>query len=549
MLTLAAVGLVGGFTAGISPCVLPVLPVVFLTGGAHGSRRARPHLIVAGLTLSFSAFTLLGAVILSALSLPEDAIRWAGIAALVLLGVCMFVPRVQRIVERPFARLGTRRANGRYGALALGVALGAVYVPCAGPVLAAISVAGATGHIGAQTLVLTAGFAVGMAAPLLAFALGGRRITERVRAFRERQRGVRAVAGVAVIALAVALALNATDAIQRALPDYTAALSPSAAVARSSGTTALRACAAMPASTLQDCGRAPRIAGIRQWFNTPGDTAISAGQLRGKVVLVDFWAYSCINCQRAIPHIEAWYRDYAADGFVVIGVQTPEYAFEHVPSNVAAGIRRLHISYPVALDDAYTTWNNFGNDAWPADYLIDATGQVRNVAIGEGNYATTERLIRQLLSAAHPGQALPAPTDVANTTPTDPLQSPETYLGAERASYYSGGGHLTDGRATFTYPASLPDETFALTGTWTVGQQAIHAGTHAGIELRFHASTVYLDVGGTGTVRATTGGTTTTLHISGAPDIYPVVHLPTAGQGTVVLHLSAGLAAYSFTFG
>jgi cytochrome c biogenesis protein CcdA/thiol-disulfide isomerase/thioredoxin len=595
VVTLVLIGLVGGFITGISPCVLPVLPVVFLTAGAqsdaarqdrprgkagpprparpatsgartragsqpvqtrHAKAAAgrRPYLVVAGLALSFSVFTLLGTLVLSTLPIPQDSIRWAGLAVLTVLGVAMMFPRVQDLLERPFAYVGRRQVGGGRGGFVLGLALGAVYVPCAGPVLAAITVAGATHRIGTQTVALTLAFAVGTAAPLLFFALAGRNVAERVRAFRDRQRSVRFAAGLIVIALAVALTFNVTDVIQRNLPDYTASLNKAldgTKAARSLGSQqgqAIQACAADPTAALTDCGRAPAVTGIQKWLNTPGDKPVTKAQLKGKVVLVDFWAYSCINCQRAIAHVDAWYKAYRSAGLVVIGVHTPEYAFEHVPGNVAAGAKRLHIRYPVALDNDYATWNAFGNDSWPADYLIDANGEVRHASIGEGGYADDETMIRQLLTAAHPGTELPEATDVPDTTPTATDQTPETYLGSERAQGVVNGP-LSNGTHTFTLPGSVPPDVFGLGGTWSVAGQALTARKRAAIALDFTANDVYLDVGGTGTVTATFGGHTKTFHVSGAPDIYPVVSGTSPKQGTLKLTFSAGLSAYSFTFG
>jgi cytochrome c biogenesis protein CcdA/thiol-disulfide isomerase/thioredoxin len=524
---------------------------------AERSARLRPYLIVAGLALSFSLITLLGTLVLSALPLPKDFIRWAGLVVLVLLGIAMLFPRVEELLERPFARIPQLRTTGQHGGFILGLALGAVYVPCAGPVLAAITVAGATDKIGAHTVVLTVAFGVGTAIPLLFFALAGRQVAERVRAFRGRQRRVRALAGVVVIGLAVALTFNVTDALQRAIPDYTNALNTALDKAGQqdlgSGQSAtLAACAQSPATSLENCGKQPAIGGIQQWFNTPGDAALSAAQLKGKVVLVDFWAYSCINCQRAITHVEAWYKDYAADGLVVIGVHTPEYAFEHVASNVEAGASRLNITYPVAIDNNYTTWNNFGNDSWPADYLIDATGEVRHVSIGEGGYSTTESLIRQLLTAAHPTVKLPAGTDVPDTTPTNMNQTPETYLGTDRVNAYAGNsaGAYASGTHTYSYQGSAPPENeFDLTGTWTTAEQSITSGAGAAMKLSFDADDVYLDVGGSGTVTATLDGKSTVYKVSGAPDIYTVVSGSSVRSDTVTLTLSPGLSAYSFTFG
>ena len=551
------IGLLGGLIAGISPCVLPVLPVIFMSGGVKSERASRPYLIVAGLTLSFSLFTLLGTLAISALHLPKDVIRWAGLVSLVVLGIAMLFPRVQDLLERPFARLGQRQVNGQRGGFVLGLALGAVYVPCAGPVIAAITVPGATGHIGWRTVALTIAFGIGTAIPLLAFALAGRAVAERVKAFRERQRGFRIAAGILVIALAIGLTFNVTDALQRTLPDYTAALNNSlnaeAAKALHLGPEEpIQGCAEEPEPDLQNCGKAPAITGIKQWLNTPDDTPVTAASLAGKVVLVDFWAYSCINCQRAIPHVEAWYSRYAADGLVVIGVHTPEYAFEHVGSNVAAGAKRLHITYPIALDNDYSTWNNFSNDSWPAEYLIDSNGQVRHVAIGEGDYGGSEKLIRQLLEAAKPGVVLPPPSDLPDTTPTNMDQTPETYLDSQRCMSNANNpttGALQAGTRAYQLPTDIPESTFGLSGTWSVGSESITAGSGATIKLSFNARFVYLDVAGTGTVAATMNGKTSTYRIGGAPNIYTVVALPRTGTGSVSLSLTPGLQAYSFTFG
>ena len=562
-MTLVLIGLVGGIITGLSPCVLPVLPVVLLGGGSAGpdtgpdaeSARRRPYLVVLGLTLSFAVFTLFGSLILASLHLPDDAIRWLGLALLVLVGLGLLVPPLGHLIERPFYRFPQRAlGTGRNGFL-LGIALGAVFVPCAGPVLAAITVAGATGHIGLRTVGLTLGFAVGTAIPLLAFALAGRGLTQRLGAFRRHQGVFRAVSGAVVIVLAVALTFNLSDIIQRDIPNYFEAVGNSLekgakAAPQGGGSVSLQACqtaALYGGSGLEKCGPAPAFSGIQQWLNTPGGQPVSLASLKGKVVLVDFWAYSCINCQRELPHVEAWDRAYASDGLEVVGVHTPEYAFEHVPSNVAAGVRRLGLTFPVALDNSYGTWNAYDNQSWPAAYLIDASGQIRHVSIGEGDYSGEEQLIRQLLSAAHPGIALPRATDVPDTTPDDSAQTPETYLGAERQQGYHGSTPYATGQ--FTAPATLPANSFALAGAWTIGQESITAGQGAGITLAFHASKVYLDVGGTGTLTVSAGGTSKVIRVSGAPDIYTVATEQPAGDGTVTIRLSPGLQAYSFTFG
>jgi thiol-disulfide isomerase/thioredoxin len=356
----------------------------------------------------------------------------------------------------------------------------------------------------------------------------------------------------------VALTFNLSDIVQRDVPDYTQALGNSlekgatAATKSGSTTASLASCeeaALYGGSGLEDCGAAPAFQGIQDWLNTPGGKPVTMASLKGKVVLIDFWAYSCINCQRELPHVEAWAKDYAADGLEVIGVHTPEYAFEHVPSNVASATSRLGLTFPVALDNSYDTWDAYDNQSWPASYLIDAHGDIRHVSIGEGDYTQEEQLIRELLKAAHPGVKLPSATNVPNTTPDNADQSPETYLGHEREQYYHGGGSYGIGQHQYEPAASVPLDNFTLGGGWTIGEQDIAAGSDARITLAYNASHVYLDAGGSGTLTVTGDGMTKVIRVTGIPDIYTVATEPTARNGTVSIKLSPGLQAYSFTFG
>jgi thiol-disulfide isomerase/thioredoxin len=266
-------------------------------------------------------------------------------------------------------------------------------------------------------------------------------------------------------------------------------------------------------------------------------------------VLVDFWTYSCINCQRTLPHIEAWNRDYAKDGLVVVGVSTPEFNFEHVVSNVKTASASLGVDYPVAIDNNYKTWDAYDNEYWPADYLIDAQGDVRHVSFGEGGYSDTEGLIRQLLSAAHPGVALPAGTDVANKTPTGEM-NPETYVGYQDEQYIVNANLTRDEPALYHFPTSLPLGGLALSGTWTEGSQEATAGKDAQLRLGFLAEDVYLVIGGTGTVHiAIDGKPTQTLQIGGVPKLYTLLGASSTTSGSLTLSVSPGVEAYDFTFG
>jgi thiol-disulfide isomerase/thioredoxin len=300
---------------------------------------------------------------------------------------------------------------------------------------------------------------------------------------------------------------------------------------------------------LQSCGQAPDLKGINAWFNTPGNAPIDLHSLRGKVVLIDFWAYSCINCQRAIPHVQGWYQAYRDKGFEVIGVHTPEYAFEKVTGNVEKGAADLGITYPVALDNSYSTWTNYRNQYWPAEYLIDANGTVRHTKFGEGDYNGTEKLIRELISNAHNGVALPPAVDAPDTTPQGGL-TPETYFGVGKVVNYAGTGAYDEGRSVFSLPQKLPDDSFALRGPWQLDYQGATAdGDASGIELNYRAKNVYIVVGGTGNLVVTRDGKTTTLPLDGPPQAHQIADGKDVTRGSLQVHLSQGVQVFSFTYG
>ena len=523
-------------------------------GPGTRARLARPVSVIAGLVLSFSLLVLVGSEVLSLLHLPQDFLRNAGIVLLVVVGLGYLLPPLGALIERPFARLSGRRPAGISGGFVLGLALGLLYVPCAGPVLAAITVVGATHRVGLTAVVLTAAFAAGTAIPLLAVAIAGGQLTGRIGAVRRHAVQVRQVGGAVLIVMAAVIGFNVLGGLQRDIPGYSTALQGSATVRKQlNGLTGARHTSLTRcnpnATTLVNCGPAPNFAGITAWLNTPGGRPLTLSALRGKVVLVNFWTYSCINCQRTLPHVEAWYREYAKDGFVVVGVHTPEFAFEHVVSNVRAQAAALGVRYPVAIDDNYDTWNAYANQYWPADYLIDARGDVVHVHFGEGDYATTGHLISQLLRAAHPARALPPPAAVPNKTPTGEM-SPETYIGYDRLQYLVPGHVVRNAAAVYHFPRSLPLGGLALSGTWTDRAQEATAGHGAGLELSFLAHDVYLVLGGTGTLDVFIDGRhTQTIGVRGVPRLYTLFQSRAATTGRLRLQVSPGVQAYDFTFG
>ncbi|MFF3035509.1 cytochrome c biogenesis protein DipZ [Streptomyces rubiginosohelvolus] len=602
MLTLALIGLLGGLITAVSPCILPVLPVVFLAGGAGGQadtgtrgggssaeqeaggrravggedasgvltvavrgpaerapRNRRPYAVVAGLVVSFAFFTLLGVTIISALGLPQDLLRHIGLGLLVLIGLGLIFPPVERVLEKPFARIPMRQVNKEGSAFALGLGLGLLYVPCAGPVLAAITVAGARGEISADIVVLTLSFALGTAIPLLVFALAGRRVAERVAAFRRRARGLRIIAGSLMIVLALGLAFDVTAAIQRSLPDYTSGVQKKiedsdTARQQLSGlyddsNKELSRCQD-GADELRLCGQAPPIEGISSWLNTPGDKPVDLKSLRGKVTLIDFWTYSCINCQRAVPHLQDWERAYRDAGLRIIGVHSPEFAFEKKRSNVVSGAKKLGVTWPVALDNDLTTWDNYRNRFWPAKYLIDARGTVRYFKFGEGQYDQTETMIRELLRQADPTVVLPEPTGRAMDDLTAG-RTPETYLSTLRIRGYLGTPLVDDKPAVYRFPKDpLPVNKLSLDGTWTAGYEHFTAGPDARLALAYRAKNANLVLAGTGKVTVIVDGRTTrTIDVSGSPTLYRLTDDKDPRTARLELRLDEGLEAYAFTFG
>jgi cytochrome c biogenesis protein CcdA/thiol-disulfide isomerase/thioredoxin len=543
MALLLGIGLLAGIVTAVSPCVLPVLPIL-LAGGASGRR---PLHVITGLVLSFTIFTLFATWILDKLGLPQDLLRNLAIAFLFLMAAVLLVPRAALVVERPLAAFSRIRPKGSEGSgLLFGVTLGLVFVPCAGPVLATVTVVAANNDVGFRALLLTLAYAIGAAIPMLAIAYGGREAAARLRRHAET---VRLGAGAVVAIVAIGLVFHVDDHLATLTPGYTSFLQgkiENNASARRElakvrgGGTALAARPHTKKNGLPDYGAAPPLHVDGAWINSK---PLTLDELRGKVVLVDFWTYSCINCLRTLPHLKSWYAAYHRKGLEIIGVHTPEFAFEHVTSNVQSAVKRLGIAYPVMQDNDYKTWDNYANEYWPAEYLIDKQGHVRHTNFGEGDYDRTESLIRRLLGA-NGAHARP----VADATPRE-LMTPETYLGYARLQNYVGRNPVPNTLASYTFPQTIPDGTLAYSGEWKIGAQQIVAGRNARLRLRFQAKDVYIVMGGHGTVRATIDGKPAGTIDVNAQRLYTVRSSNTSMKGLLELRFSPGVQGYSFTFG
>ncbi|HEY7003568.1 MAG TPA: cytochrome c biogenesis protein DipZ [Gaiellaceae bacterium] len=540
---LIAVAFVAGIVTAISPCVLPVLPIVF-AGGATGGHR-RPYAIVAGLVASFTLFTLVATALLSALGLPDDLLRNIAIGVVALVGLSLLWPWLGALVERPFQALGRRNPNGTGGGFLLGVSLGLLFTPCAGPVIAAVAVLAATQRYSLESVLVTLAYALGAGVVLLLIAIGAQR-GMTLRAVRAHAPRIRQALGALVVAVAVVMAFGLDVKLAAHVPGYTKALQrledSAAAQHRLDGLLAGKSHFA--ASRLENFGQAPDFQKISSWINSKPLTLQS---LRGKVVLIDFWTYSCVNCIRTLPYVERWYDTYRDDGLVVVGVHTPEFAFEHVRSNVDRAVKSFGIDYPVALDNDYGTWTAWGNRYWPAEYYIDRQGDVRYAHFGEGDYGKTENVIRTLLAE----KDLPAPVSgsIRDRTPTEAL-TPETYLGSARLQNFVGSQVVPGREADYTIPKIVPPSSVAYGGHWLVDKERIVAGDDARLRLAYHARDVYLVLGGQGEVQVSVDDQPVkTVPVAGDRLYTLVSRAGPAADHTLDLSFSHGVEAYAFTFG
>ena len=577
MALLMVFALIAGAGTALSPCVLPVLPAL-LAAGATGARR-RPLGVVTGLALSFTFATVALVYVIEALGLPDDLVRNLAIAVLIAFGLSLLVPplgdRIEAAISRMTPAPARPRGEGLGSGIAIGASLGLVYAPCAGPILAGVITVSASQEFTAGKLAVAFAYAVGSAIVLYALLLGGRSLAGRLAAFRGRVQ----VAMGAVMVAAAGLMLADVDtrfqtAIADDLPSFlvnpTGGIEESAAVsddlATLSGHRAVESGAAEAdrGAKLPRLGAAPDFTDTQRWFNTPGGRALSIPELtsQGKVVLLDFWTYTCINCLRTLPYLKSWDSAYRHDGLVIVGVHTPEFAFEKDAGNVERAIADNEIRYPVVQDNEYGTWTAYGNQYWPAKYLIGTDGQVRYVHFGEGAYETTEAAIRSLLVEAG-NTRLGAGAHASAETADPELRTPETYLGYERAD-----GFVTAPRpriSTYAAPAAgaLDLNQFAYGGTWRVGPESATAIRRATVSLSFQARRVFLVLGsarGSGQVRVLLDGKPIAEDaagddVSGAKAtvthqrLYRLVDLPGAGRHTLELHFDPGISGYAFTFG
>jgi cytochrome c biogenesis protein CcdA/thiol-disulfide isomerase/thioredoxin len=493
----------GGVLTILSPCILPVLPFVFARSDRPFVRSGLP--LLAGMAVTFAAIASIATL---GGSWAVHANQYGRIAAMILLtlfGLTLLLPALADRLTRPLVALGSRLSNtandaegGGIGAsLLLGVATGLLWAPCAGPILGLILTGAAIKGASANTTLLLLAYAAGAATSLAAALLIGGRVFAAMKSslgageWVRRGLGVLVLLGVVAIALGLdtgfltRLSLTRTTGVEQTLLEK---------VGLGRKTTNI----AVAGSDLPIEGTLPALDGATLWLNSK---PLTREELRGKVVLVDFWTYSCINCLRSLPYVEAWAKKYAASGLIVIGVHAPEFAFEKDPANVKRAVHDLGVTYPVAMDNDLRIWQAFNNQYWPAHYFIDAAGRIRGHHFGEGDYDVSERVIQKLLVEAGnrdvPGGIVdPRASGAEAAAQGSTMLSPETYVGYDRAENFASGAVKRDVAATYDTAYPLRPNQWGLTGRWIVGaQSAVLEKSGGGITYNFHARDLHLVLG------------------------------------------------------
>ncbi|MFL6801701.1 MAG: cytochrome c biogenesis protein DipZ [Sphingomicrobium sp.] len=497
----------GGILTILSPCILPVLPFVFARADRSFVRSTLP--LLGGMAATFAIVATLAAVG-GGWAVKANAVgRWAALVLLALFGIALVFPSVSDRLTRPLVALGSRMSERQPGekesvwsSAVLGVATGLLWAPCAGPILGIIFTAAALQGASLSTTLLLLAYALGAATSLALALLVGGRVFARMKKSLGASERIRQVLGVLVLVGVAAIALGLdTRVLAKLSSAQTASLE--SGLARKLGAAAQMneteaRTGKMGELILPVEGTLPPLTGLGPWFNSP---PLVRKQLKGKVVEIDFWTYSCINCLRSIPYVKAWDERYRKDGLTVIGVHAPEFAFERNPGNVARAVKDLGVRYPVALDNQYRLWSALKNNYWPAHYFVDAAGRIRYHHFGEGDYAMSERVIRQLLAEAgraprDTGMARASASGAQAAAAIGEIGSPETYIGYARADrFVSPGGLLRDRAKTYaSAPLSLND--WSLEGQWIDAKQSARSlSAGAKIHFRFHARDLHLVLG------------------------------------------------------
>jgi len=566
MFLLLIMGFLAGVATVLSPCILPILPIM-LSGAVGG--RSRPYGILVGFVFSFAIFTVFATFLVQSLGLDINLLRYIAAGVLAILGVTLLFPglqsKINSLIKMP--QFSSQAKPGFGGGLLTGATLGLVWAPCAGPILAAVITLAATARAGLSSFLVVLSYALGTGMVMFIIILASRQLIEKIRAIYKHLDKIHRAFGVLIIIAALGIA----SGYDRKLQTYIVEATPEGWTAFlqsfEQNSSVLKALDQLQNNettmdfNLEKKELAPEIIGISSWINS---NELKLADLKGKVVVVDFWTYSCINCIRTLPYINEWYDKYKDDGLVIIGVHSPEFAFEKDLNNVKKAVKDYGIKYPVALDNDFATWQAYHNRYWPAKYFIDREGYLRHYHFGEGEYAESEQMIQQLLSEG--GSELSQDINYNESKSFDPGQSPETYLGYWRLSNFKNEDEmLKDQIHNYQLAAKLGDNDWTIGGAWEMGYQTLKsAGDLARLDLKFKAKNVFLVMGSSQKAKVTLSvngkklsdqergadvAEDSTLEVS-EYKLYRLFEADQFRSGDVLeLSFPAGVELYAFTFG
>lgn len=582
MILLLVFAFIAGIVTILSPCILPILPIVLSsTIGGHESGKSRPIGVVLGFILSFTFFTLFLSTIVRITGIPPSTLRILSVVIIAGFGISFLIPQFQTLIERSFSKLAgfvpsSQNRVGFGGGIIIGLSLGLLWTPCVGPILASVIALAITGSVTLEAFLITFAYSLGTAIPMFLILIGGQTALRRVPWLLRNTTNIQKVFGVAMIIVAIGIFFNFDRKFQtfilNAFPTYGTGLTKfedNDMVRNQLGnvtqTGVKQEDMGKPTSDLLDAKGplAPEIIPGGEWFNplpnmeTRGDILKS---LRGKVVVVDFWTYSCINCQRTFPYLRDWWSKYKDKGLVIIGVHSPEFEFEKEAKNVKMAIDDFELTYPVVQDNSFATWRAYDNLYWPAKYFIDKNGYIRYTHFGEGDYAQSEKVIQELLKEAG--------SDVGNEKINNSnyqtySKTPETYLGYQRLENFASNEQIKfDTNASYTAPQEIPNNYVAYTGNWTVSSEYANPEKGAQLFINFEAKEVFIvmrpKASVTAKVRVYIDGKVQDFGVDNkngvvtvdSAKLYKLINLSSPGRHTLRLEfLDNNAQLFAFTFG
>jgi cytochrome c biogenesis protein CcdA/thiol-disulfide isomerase/thioredoxin len=577
MLVLVAFAFIAGLVTILSPCILPILPIILSSSVVGGKRR--PIGVVTGFIFSFTFFTLFLTTLVKAFGIPADTLRSLSVVIVLLFGISLLIPKIQTYFELLFSKLSkfapkSSNESGFFGGLIVGISIGLVWTPCVGPILASVISLALTGSVSGSAALITFSYSLGTAIPMLLIVYGGRNLLNKVPWLLSNTGKIQKAFGLLMIVTAIGIYFNFDRKFQTYIldkfPSYGAGLTSFednemvleeldklSSEKEENNQTLL--------DMINNRNQAPDLIQGGQWFNLPETSKeVSLENFQGKVVLIDFWTYTCINCIRTLPYLKTWHEKYTEKGLVIIGVHTPEFEFEKNPDNVEKAIKDFGLAYIVMQDNNYSTWRAYNNRYWPAKYLIDKDGNIRYTHFGEGKYDETEGKIQELLEEA--GSQV---KDMAISNPTYSVQTrtPETYLGKARMQGFASPERIDlDQTSNYSFPDRFRSNNFAYQGKWTISEEYSQPEKDAKLKFNFEAKEVFLvmrpkDEQNSGRLKIYIDDVLVDLNSSGedvddseitvdSDRLYKLIKLPAGAEHTLTLEfLDSNLELFAFTFG